>query len=99
MGTPLATQHRHRAHMQHLTWAISGGILALLLWVAFLRGWWHQLGSQSSFARWGGVVVLLSCCFEDTWETQAGIVVSFLALFAATTCPNHNPDVSPEHTA
>ena len=99
LDTPLATQHRHRAHMQHLTWAISGGILALLLWVAFLRGWWHQLGSQSTFARWGGVVVLLSCCFEDTWETQAGIVVSFLALFAATTCPNHNPDVSPEHTA
>ena len=99
LDTPLATQHRHRAHMQHLTWAISGGILALLFWLAFWRGWWHQLGSQSPYARWGGVVVLLSCCFEDTWETQAGIVVSFLALFAATTSPNHNPDASPEHAA
>ena len=85
--------------MQHLTWAISGGILALLLWLAFWRGWWQQLGSQSLHARWGGVVVLLSCCFEDTWETQAGIVVSFLALFAATTHPNHTSDAPPEHTA
>lgn len=99
LGTPLASQHRHRAHMQHLTWAISGGAIALLLWMAFLHGWWQKLGASSRFARWGGVVVLLSCCFEDTWETQAGMVVSFLALFAATTSPNQAEYPPPEHAS
>ena len=31
----------------------------------------------------GQVVVGLSCVFEDAWETQAGVVISFLALFGA----------------
>ena len=83
MGSQLSPNHRHRAHMQHLTWGISGGVLGLLLWLGFWRSWWKRIGSQSTAALWGGVVLVLSCVFEDTWETQAGIVVSFLALFAA----------------
>lgn len=82
-GSPLKSQHRHRAHMQHLTWAISGGLVAWLIWLAFWWTWWSRLGSQSRYALWGGIVVALSCLFEDTWETQAGVVVSFLALFSA----------------
>ena len=70
--------------MQHLTWGISGGLVGLLLWLGFWNSWWKRIGSHSTAALWGGVVLVLSCVFEDTWETQAGIVVSFLALFGAT---------------
>ena len=35
MGSQLSSNHRHRAHMQHLTWGISGGVLGLLLWLGF----------------------------------------------------------------
>lgn len=83
----LAPQHQHGAHLQHLTWAISGGIVAWLLWLALGWTWWQSLGSVNSLALWGGVLMALSCVFEDTWETQAGVVVSFLALFAASLPP------------
>ena len=84
MDSQLSPSHRHRAHMQHLTWGISGGLMGLLLWLGFWHSWWKRIGSHSTAALWGGVVLVLSCVFEDTWETQAGIVVSFLALFGAT---------------
>ena len=83
LHSSLAPQHRHRAHMQHLTWAISGGLFGWLLWIGFSWTWWRQIGLGSRQALWGGLVVALSCFFEDTWESQAGIVVSFLALFAS----------------
>ena len=35
LGSDLAAPHRHRAHMQHLTWGISGGLIAMLLWLGF----------------------------------------------------------------
>ena len=83
LGSDLAAPHRHRAHMQHLTWGISGGLIAMLLWLGFARAWHQGIGKLSRLALWGGVVVVLSCVFEDAWETQAGVVISFLALFGA----------------
>ena len=83
LGSDLAAPHRHRAHMQHLTWGISGGLIAVLLWLGFARAWHQGIGKLSRHALWGGVVVVLSCVFEDAWETQAGVVISFLALFGA----------------
>ena len=78
----LKSGHRHGAHMQHLTWGISGGLVAFLLWMAFGVSWWTAYGQTSRIRLWGGVVIGLSCLFEDTLETQAGIVLCSLALFA-----------------
>lgn len=77
-GTRLTTQHRHRAHMQHLTWGVTGGLVAVLLWLAFVG---TQLWTVRSVqgAVWGGLVVALSCVFEDTLETQAGAMLAGLA--------------------
>ena len=77
-GTKLAPQHRHRTHNQHLTWGVTGGLVAVLFWLAFL-------GSQMWTSRtvkgalWGGLVLAISCLFEDTLETQAGAMVAGLA--------------------
>ena len=84
-NTRLQAQHQHRAHMQHLTWGVSGGVIAWILWVGFWCTWFKKWGRFSRTALWGGVVVALSCVFEDGWETQAGIVVGFLALFISQT--------------
>ena len=81
LESTLSPQHRHRAHMQHLTWGISGGLVAVVLWLGFGWTWWRRIGTISSEALWGGVVVGLCCLFEDTLETQAGVVVAMLALF------------------
>ena len=94
LDSRLARQHRHRAHMQHLTWAVSGGLVAVVLWLVFGWAWWHQIGRSTRMALWGGVLVAVSCLFEDTWETQAGVVVSFLALFADGTPPGYSEDLS-----
>ena len=79
----LELKHRHRAHMQHLTWGISGGLMAMLLWLGFASSWYYTIGRRSRQALWGGLLITLSCFFEDSWETQAGIVICFLALFGA----------------
>ena len=68
------------AHMQQSD-GISGGLIAVLL--VGLRALASGIGKLSRLALWGGVVVVLSCVFEDAWETQAGVVISFLALFGA----------------
>lgn len=83
LGSTLNPAHRHRAHMQHLTWGISGGLVAMLLWLGFGWSWHRVIGQGARGALWGGVVVALSCVFEDAWETQAGVVIGFLALFGA----------------
>ena len=87
LGSELAAPHRHRAHMQHLTWGISGGFIAVLLWLGFARAWHQGIGRHNRLALWGGLMLLLSCVFEDAWETQAGVVISFLALFGAFHSP------------
>ena len=77
-GTRLASQHRHRTHMQHLTWGVTGGLVGILLWLAFLGSHMWAVRAVKS-ALWGGLVVALSCVFEDTLETQAGVMVAGLA--------------------
>ena len=77
-GTRLASQHRHRTHMQHLTWGVTGGLVGILLWLAFLGSHMWAVRAVKG-ALWGGLVVALSCVFEDTLETQAGVMVAGLA--------------------
>lgn len=89
-GTRLASQHQHRAHMQHLTWGVTGGLVAVMLWFAFM-------GSQMWVTRtmkgalWGGLVVALSCVFEDTLETHAGAMVAALGWALAGGRQANNP--------
>ena len=77
----LGEGHRHRAHMQHLTWGISTGFVGVLLWVAFWLVWLRASAPANKHALWGGLVLALSCGFEDTLETHAGAILAFLALF------------------
>ena len=78
----LAEGHRHRAHMQHLTWGISTGLIGMALWLGLWFVWLGSCMPDNRQALWGGLVLALSCVFEDTLESQAGVIVSFLALFA-----------------
>ena len=82
VGSKLAEGHRHRSHNQHLTWGISTGFIGLILWIGLWAVWLRSCMPDNKHALWGGVVLALSCVFEDTLETQAGVILSFLALFA-----------------
>ena len=82
-GSGLDESHRHRAHMQHLTWGISSGLVGIILWVGLWLMWLRASRPNNLEALWGGFVLALSCVFEDTLETQAGVVIFFLALFAS----------------
>ena len=94
-GTKLASQHRHRAHNQHLTWGVTGGLVAILLWLAFLGT--HMWTARTvKGALWGGLVVALSCVFEDTLETQAGAMVAGLAWALASSVQANNPKAASE---
>ena len=68
--------------MQHLTWGISTGLIGMLLWLGLWLVWLQSCLPDNRQALWGGLVLALSCVFEDTLESQAGVIVSFLALFA-----------------
>ena len=82
LGSNLADGHRHRSHMQHLTWGISTGLIGMILWLGLWLVWLRACMPDNRHALWGGLVLALSCVFEDTLETQAGVILSFLALFA-----------------
>ena len=56
----------------------SPGLVVILLWLAFLGTHMWTARTVNS-ALWGGLVVALSCVFEDTLETQAGAMVAGLA--------------------
>ena len=53
-------------------------MVAILLWLAFLGSHMWAVRVVKG-ALWGGLVVALSCVFEDTLETQAGVMVAGLA--------------------
>lgn len=53
-------------------------MVAILLWLAFL-GTHMWTARNVKGALWGGLVVALSCVFEDKLETQAGAMVAGLA--------------------
>ena len=52
--------------------------MALALWLAFTLGWSWRF-REHAVAQWSGLLVALSFLFEDTLETQAGVVVVGLA--------------------
>lgn len=78
LDTPLSETFRHRAHMQYLTLGMTGGCMALALWLAFALSWSWRFRDHA-VAQWSGLLVALSFLFEDTLETQAGVVVVGLA--------------------
>ena len=94
-GTQLASQHRHRAHMQHLTWGVTGGLVAVVLWMAFLGSQVWGIRAVKG-AVWGGLVVALSCMFEDTLETQAGVMVAGLGWTLVSAVQANKPSAASE---
>jgi len=82
MNSKLHPDFRYGAHNQHLTVASQSGVVGLILWVAFLFLMARHLlrEPQWPLLAWGFVVFLLSTCYEDTLETQAGLLVTALAL-------------------
>ena len=70
-------------------------MVAILLWLAFLgtHMWTARIVKG---ALWGGLVVALSCVFEDTLETQAGAVVAGLAWALASSVQANNPKAASE---
>lgn len=82
MNSKLHPDFRHGAHNQHLTVASQSGLVGLTLWVAFLVLMARHVfrNNQWPLHAWGFVVFFLSTCYEDTLETQAGLLVAALAL-------------------
>ena len=82
LGSRLAEGHRHQGTHATLTWGISTGFIGMILWLGLWLVWLKSCAPDNKKALWGGLVLALSCVFEDTLESQAGVMVSFLALFA-----------------
>lgn len=78
LETPLSETFRHRAHMQYLTLGMTGGCIALALWLAFASSWLWRF-RRHAVAQWAWLLVSLSFLFEDTLETQAGVALVGLA--------------------
>ena len=78
LETPLSETFRHRAHMQYLTLGMTGGCMALALWLAFASSWLWRF-RRHAVAQWAWLLVSLSFLFEDTLETQAGVALVGLA--------------------
>tara|TARA_B110000003_G_scaffold172886_2_gene172474 strand:+ start:18850 stop:20280 length:1431 start_codon:yes stop_codon:yes gene_type:complete len=78
LETPLSETFRHRPHMQYLTLGMTGGCMALALWLAFASSWLWRF-RRHAVAQWAWLLVSLSFLFEDTLETQAGVALVGLA--------------------
>ena len=88
IDSPLQLPYRLRAHNQFLTFLISGGPIALVLWLAVLISFIYT--SQRLPERGAALLFLLilslSCLSEDTLETQAGVTFAgfLIGLFGRT---------------
>ena len=89
IDSPLQLPFRLRAHNQYVTFLISGGPIALILWLAVLFSFYFSL---QPFSRRGPallflLILSLSCLTEDTLETQAGVTFAgfFIGLFGRKT--------------
>lgn len=82
LETRLSPQFRHRTHNQFLAWLISGGVLALFLFIATFFFSWNKYNSTKlrKLGRIAWWVTAISCLSEDTFETQAGITFAVLAI-------------------
>ena len=85
IDSPLQLPFRLRAHNQYVTFLISGGPIALILWIAVLVSLhFTQATVPERRATLLFVLILgLSCLSEDTLETQAGVTFAglFIGLF------------------
>lgn len=84
LNSKLQPEFRHSTHNQGLFWWVAGGWMALGLAAGFLGVSLLRIASlpvdRRALSAWGLVVLFLSCLFEDTLTTQAGIAVATLAL-------------------
>jgi O-antigen ligase len=85
VDSPLRDPFRLRAHNQYVTFMLSGGPMALILWLSVL-GTLMIVPSYHEPRRPALLFLLilgLSCFTEDTLETQAGITFAglFIGLF------------------
>ena len=76
----------------HATPHVGGhrGLVGILLWLAFLGSHMWAVRAVKG-ALWGGLVVALSCVFEDTLETHAGAMVAALGWALAGGRQTNNP--------
>lgn len=96
--SPLILEKRKRAHNMFLTFAITFGIIGLILFL-LLNGFYikNAIQNQSIVALLFITIALLSFLMEDTLETQTG--VTFYAFFFALymQLPQQKPTTNP-HT-
>ena len=85
IDSPLQLPFRLRAHNQYLTYLISGGPIALVLWLAVLIAFYSSTTAipERGAALLFLLILCLSCLSEDTLETQAGVTFAgfFIGLF------------------
>ena len=84
--------HQHAVHNQFLSYLISGGIAALLLFIGYFVFAWRE-GSkmglfEASITKVFLVLAFVSCLSEDTLTTQPG--VAFFAVFTAVLFTRRN---------
>jgi O-antigen ligase len=77
----IGSEYKLRAHNQFLTFALTFGILGLLVFIAYAtQTLWYKSLSSTSYLSWiFSWIILLSFFYEDTLETQSG--VTFVAFF------------------
>ena len=82
MGSKLSENHRHGAHNQHFTVAVQSGALGLILWVLAWASLARAIRQTKHWhlVAWGLTVFLICTTFEDALETQAGMLVSAMAV-------------------
>ena len=92
MNSKLHPNFRHGAHNQHLTVASQSGVVGLILWVTFLFMLARHVFRDNHWPllAWGFTVFMLSTCYEDTLETQAGLLVAALALGSTASLPTED---------
>lgn len=80
MQTKLEPQYRHRAHNQFVTFAITFGILGLIIILfAMIAPMFYEKRSRDYFFLMFIIIAFVSMLNEDTLETQPG--VSFFTVF------------------
>ena len=75
--------HQHRAHMQHLTWGISSGLVGIILWVGFVNVV-ASLQAQQLGDSLGRFRARFELRFRRHIGDSGGVVIFFLALFASS---------------
>lgn len=82
MESKLSENHRHGAHNQHFTLAIQSGVMGLILWILTWGSFARTIRQTTNWqlVAWGLTVFLICTTFEDALESQAGMLVSAMAV-------------------